>query len=412
MISITKETTNVTSPYMYGFCLKEDMLSLLTKEKKYPASSSSTTTTPPPSSSSSSFSSSNVSLAVDLAPILNICDSTDNRPPSPDSPEVKKLLIPSDRYEHKQSPPPSFLEPTIRMEVHNQIDIFSLDLFKVIKSNISSIQRPIMYKNRATMPHSTSFAVFHNQHQTHSRHHNHKNNTNNKIPSSSSAYTNDTTMSAIPMSPIMAAASTSAAAAAAHRHPGSQVAKALLQSIDGKRSFDEINDSLLLDIDGEMDIRQDLPLHVPSKKKKKLSFESPLDNVDQNMFLTKNAHIKRPRNAWIHFRCHYGQALKLQDPTLRAEEISKRASRRWGKLSENEKKPWHGLAEQEKIAHRVAFPEYRYCPRRAVSTSTSSPPTDNNRQGPALNKISASLHIQSVFKNPSRTQKRVKRSSK
>ncbi|ORX62378.1 hypothetical protein DM01DRAFT_1404033 [Hesseltinella vesiculosa] len=94
--------------------------------------------------------------------------------------------------------------------------------------------------------------------------------------------------------------------------------------------------------------------------------------VDQSMFLTKNAHIKRPRNAWIHFRCHYGQALKTQDPSLRAEEISKRASRRWSLLSENEKRPWHQLAEQEKLAHKEAFPEYRYCPKRSNSTSSAS----------------------------------------
>ncbi|ORZ11871.1 hypothetical protein BCR42DRAFT_453823 [Absidia repens] len=98
--------------------------------------------------------------------------------------------------------------------------------------------------------------------------------------------------------------------------------------------------------------------------------------VDQSMFLTKNAHIKRPRNAWIHFRCHYGQALKSQDPTLRAEEISKRASRRWSMLSENEKRPWHQLAEQEKQAHKEAFPEYRYCPKRATTvTATINQPT-------------------------------------
>lgn len=47
----------------------------------------------------------------------------------------------------------------------------------------------------------------------------------------------------------------------------------------------------------------------------------------------------------------------------------RRASRRWSQLSENEKKPWHGLAEQEKLAHREAFPEYRYCPRRATPSS-------------------------------------------
>jgi hypothetical protein len=88
-------------------------------------------------------------------------------------------------------------------------------------------------------------------------------------------------------------------------------------------------------------------------------------SAEQKMFLTKNAHIKRPRNAWIHFRCHYGQALKAQDSSLRAEEISKRASRRWSSLSDLEKKPWHDLAEQDKQAHKAAFPGYRYCPRRS-----------------------------------------------
>ncbi|CAO3619787.1 unnamed protein product [Cunninghamella echinulata] len=71
-------------------------------------------------------------------------------------------------------------------------------------------------------------------------------------------------------------------------------------------------------------------LHISSSPSTDMGSTSPLmksdDNekkqVDQSMFLTKNAHIKRPRNAWIHFRCHYGQALKIHDPTLRAEEIS------------------------------------------------------------------------------------------
>lgn len=45
--------------------------------------------------------------------------------------------------------------------------------------------------------------------------------------------------------------------------------------------------------------------------------------------------------------------------------FSRRASRRWARLSENEKKPWHDLAEQDKQAHKAAFPGYRYCPRRS-----------------------------------------------
>lgn len=50
----------------------------------------------------------------------------------------------------------------------------------------------------------------------------------------------------------------------------------------------------------------------------------------------------------------------------------RRASRRWARLTEKEKKPWHDLAEQEKIAHKEAFPEYRYCPKRHSSASSLS----------------------------------------
>ncbi|KAG2185971.1 hypothetical protein INT43_002409 [Umbelopsis isabellina] len=112
-----------------------------------------------------------------------------------------------------------------------------------------------------------------------------------------------------------------------------------------------------------------------STKRKRVSRPEGLVKVREeagSSFMDKNAHIKRPRNAWIHFRCHYGQALKAQDPTLRTEDISnmssrslsRRASRRWAKLTDKQKKPWHDLAEQEKQAHKEAFPEYRYCPKR------------------------------------------------
>lgn len=96
----------------------------------------------------------------------------------------------------------------------------------------------------------------------------------------------------------------------------------------------------------------------------------------------------------------------------------RRASRRWGKLSEIEKRPWHGLAEQEKLAHREAFPEYRYCPRRATSSSVSppSPPAAvNNRVRSATISEMNPPHMHDVFSIPSsihRPQKRVKRNSK
>ncbi|CAO3679792.1 unnamed protein product [Rhizopus stolonifer] len=245
------------------------------------------------------------------------------RPPSPESPKARRFVIHELVDKAQKDSRPSPLEPL--PQFNEQKPVFPLSLFELLPPTHacitpSAIQIPIPRRSSPPLsryPYQDPFFK--------------------AIQSS-------------PMSPTMAAASASAAASAAHRHPGSQVAASLLKSIQSENK----TETTLAFSD------------CYSKNK-----TSKRGNVDQSMFLTKNDHIKRPRNAWIHFRCHYGQALKIQDPTLRAEEISKRASQRWSKLSENEKKPWHGLAEQEKLAHREAFPEYRYCPRRAAP---SSPP--------------------------------------
>ncbi|CAO3596466.1 unnamed protein product [Absidia cylindrospora] len=108
---------------------------------------------------------------------------------------------------------------------------------------------------------------------------------------------------------------------------------------------------------------------VPSSLSTFWASPSSINNEQRHHFVTKNAHIKRPRNAWIHFRCYFGQALKSTDPTIRAEEISKRASEYWSRLTNKQKKPWHVMAEQEKLAHQEAFPDYRYRPKRALPKS-------------------------------------------
>ncbi|ORZ08333.1 hypothetical protein BCR42DRAFT_424905 [Absidia repens] len=108
---------------------------------------------------------------------------------------------------------------------------------------------------------------------------------------------------------------------------------------------------------------------VPSSLSTFWASPSSINNEQRHHFVTKNAHIKRPRNAWIHFRCYFGQALKATDPTIRAEEISKRASEYWSRLTNKQKKPWHVMAEQEKLAHQEAFPDYRYRPKRALPKS-------------------------------------------
>lgn len=53
----------------------------------------------------------------------------------------------------------------------------------------------------------------------------------------------------------------------------------------------------------------------------------------------------------------------------------RRASRRWALLTDKEKKPWNQLAEQDKQAHKEAFPNYKYCPRRSNSAAFFSKPT-------------------------------------
>ncbi|KAI8336732.1 hypothetical protein BC941DRAFT_53798 [Chlamydoabsidia padenii] len=108
---------------------------------------------------------------------------------------------------------------------------------------------------------------------------------------------------------------------------------------------------------------------VPSSLLTFWASPTSISNEQQHGFVTKNAHIKRPRNAWIHFRCYFGQSLKAKDPTIRAEEISKRASEYWSRLTSKQKKPWHVMAEQEKLAHQEAFPDYRYRPKRALPKS-------------------------------------------
>ncbi|KAI7866216.1 uncharacterized protein EV154DRAFT_532753 [Mucor mucedo] len=359
------------------------------------------TSTPPPCAS-----------PVELAPILDLCD---NRPPSPDSPKIKRL---SDGVFGKTYYPPSYLEPKPQFVVEPTSNLlFPLHLFTILKETFYSpthVQIPIPRRRSSSLSSNrvatTTVSPHHQQQQQQQQHHQYQQQQQQRMaatsriiispsPSTSSSSTSGSTMGD-PMSPTMTAASASAAAAADHRNPGSHLAKSLLKSI---------------------------PSDTPSKSHKRLAdvmyhhtvvhHKNNKSNVDQSMFLTKNAHIKRPRNAWIHFRCHYGQALKAQDPTLRAEEISKRASRRWGKLSEIEKRPWHGLAEQEKLAHREAFPEYRYCPRRATSSSVSppSPTHNNNRVRSATTGDMNTPLMHDVFSIPTSLQrptKRVKRNSK
>ncbi|KAI7866167.1 hypothetical protein BDF14DRAFT_1996689 [Spinellus fusiger] len=285
--------------------------------------------TPPPSAS-----------PIELAPILDMCDSMPERPPSPTSPLLKR-----EECVYSFSPPP-FLEPVPQFSGHGS---FVFPLFEATRKTVhASHSRHSSQQPYVT--HSNPAIGAEGKH----------------LPSSRSCQTLSSTQSNGPISPTMAAAAATAASSSVNQRTGSLVAETLVNAL---RLTQQNKDTLSTEGSTRAYTQVSFMVHG-----------APV-TMDQSMFLTKNAHIKRPRNAWIHFRCHYGQALKSQDPTLRAEEISKRASRRWAKLTEREKKPWHDLAEEEKQAHKEAFPEYRYSPKRDHTPSTpDDPDTDSARQ--------------------------------
>lgn len=145
-----------------------------------------------------------------------------------------------------------------------------------------------------------------------------------------------------PMSPTMATASAAAAAAAVQHHPGSAVAEAFLKCLrySGLRnnpstpppcslsSSSSTNDSTSSSDDEALLEEQDEATRIAAEALAAASADahhraaqeeqqrnnnlvslvmqnkrpSTSSGIDHSKFLTKNAHIKRPRNAWIHVR--------------------------------------------------------------------------------------------------------------
>ncbi|KAJ7153732.1 hypothetical protein C8R46DRAFT_836282, partial [Mycena filopes] len=73
--------------------------------------------------------------------------------------------------------------------------------------------------------------------------------------------------------------------------------------------------------------------------------------------------IRRPRNAFIIFRCNY---LKIKQRVSRSREsvdqsvISKGASELWRRMDETDREPYFRLAQEEKTTHALRYPHYRY----------------------------------------------------
>ncbi|GAA5974019.1 hypothetical protein JCM11641_008215 [Rhodosporidiobolus odoratus] len=76
-------------------------------------------------------------------------------------------------------------------------------------------------------------------------------------------------------------------------------------------------------------------------------------------------HIPRPRNAFILFRSHavstglIPRSMGITDH----KNISQIVGSVWRGLSDEERKKWDELAEEEKMLHREKYPDYRFAPR-------------------------------------------------
>jgi len=88
--------------------------------------------------------------------------------------------------------------------------------------------------------------------------------------------------------------------------------------------------------------------------------------------------VPRPRNAFIIFRCEYSRrhardSNDTSDKSSRSDKtLSKRAAEEWRCLSPEEREQFKTLAEQEKAAHALQNPDYRFKPVRRTPPGVAS----------------------------------------
>lgn len=140
--------------------------------------------------------------------------------------------------------------------------------------------------------------------------------------------------------------------------------------------------------------------HGPPSPDSDGSAPSPLTSSDRRAIRNRQRDpdwVPRPRNAFIIFRCEYSRknardSNDTSDRSNRSDKtLSKRAADEWRCLSAAEREQYKILAEQEKAAHALQNPDYRFKPVRrtppgvaARSRSSTCRRTDRSAQVASL----------------------------
>lgn len=130
--------------------------------------------------------------------------------------------------------------------------------------------------------------------------------------------------SGLSLSPTMMAASAAATAASAQNHAGTIVENTFLNSLSLSSNNNNLRKRQRLNQDDNNVMAASNAIAISNSDQSSNASESSFARVsfmvhgtkrtcpmgaDQRMFLTKNAHIKRPRNAWIHVGTLYSSSM-------------------------------------------------------------------------------------------------------
>ncbi|GJJ13934.1 hypothetical protein Clacol_008191 [Clathrus columnatus] len=140
---------------------------------------------------------------------------------------------------------------------------------------------------------------------------------------------------------------------------GSSPPPALVARVDPKYTFSDV------ETDNERDSFLDSP-EADIELLPPTSASSPVSPLPRSSHTRKRSpfHIRRPRNAFIIFRSEFCDQQKVSEHGIETDHrhISRIAAHIWNDLPEDKKIVYKRRAEEEKVAHKAAYPDYRYAP--------------------------------------------------